>query len=104
MAIQKPKVTRKESRLNYAEFMEEDGIGFWTRPELPEVPFDNDDQYYMAKNEDRIDSISRAKLQNDRKWWILAHVNSLNLLPNELNPSLKLRIPFYRTIWDVFDK
>jgi len=34
MAIQKPKVTRKESRLNYAEFMEEDGIGFWTRPEL----------------------------------------------------------------------
>lgn len=89
---------RKDSRLKFAKLLVVDGIEFWDRPRIPEIPPAKDDKIYAVEQGDRLDLIARKYLKNEFYDWILAHVNSLRALPNEVYEFREIRIPSMQTV------
>ena len=81
------------SRLRFKELLEINGVTFWELDELPVVPDQVDDIYYMVTQTDRIDLLSTTFYGDSNMWWVIAVANNLNLLPSELVPGTTLRIP-----------
>ena len=95
---------KKTSRLNFADLVSLDGFEFWDRPRLPDLPQSRDDEIYTVKQEDRIDLVSRNRYRTDEWDWAICHANDLRLLPNDLYPNRRIRLPAFRTIRDKLQK
>lgn len=87
------RIRRHESRLRHAELVSLDGKEFWDRPVLPELPVSTGDRYHIIRQGERIDNISRLYYRNERLWWVIAYVNNLQYLPDDLHAGNSLRIP-----------
>ena len=85
----------KNSRLNFADFVEVNGVQFWDLPVLPRMNPDKDDFLYSVEGGagKRIDSVSREFLDDPRDWYVIAHINDMRLLPGDMKNGDIIRIP-----------
>ena len=87
------RIRKNESRLNHAELVFLDETEFWSRPVLPEIPESTRDVRHEVQQGERIDAIAKKYFKNANLWWVIAHVNNLQLLPDGLSTGMLLRIP-----------
>lgn len=87
------RIRKNESRLLYADLVALDGKEFWDRPKLPDIPASTRDRYHTVEEHERIDSIAYFYYKTDGYWWVIAHVNNLRVLPDDLKPGMRIRIP-----------
>lgn len=83
----------KNSRLNFADFVEVDGVQFWDLPVIPKMKPDKEDFLYLVEGGERIDNVSRQFLDDPRDWWVIAHINDMRLLPGDMKNGDIIRIP-----------
>ena len=87
------KIEKSTSRLSHSKLYLVDGVEFWGRPELREIPFSANDVMYEITSTDRIDLIAKKFYKRPRLWWIIAHANNMTDFPLCLVPGEKIRIP-----------
>jgi hypothetical protein len=87
------KIRKGSSRLFHSQLNSIDGIEFWSRPEIPEIPMSPNDTIHEVTEGERIDSIAKKYYRDEEKWWVIALANGLFLLPVDIIPGMKLRIP-----------
>ena len=87
------KIEKGTSRLVHAKFVVVGGIGFWTRPEIRDIPVGLGDRVHEVESSDRIDLLAKKYYQRPKLWWVIAHANDLFDLPVELSSGVRLRIP-----------
>jgi hypothetical protein len=81
------------SRLRFGELLLLDGIECWDILDLPDIPHNDDDETYTVKTGDRLDKIAYDKYGDPVGWWVIARANDLELIPAQVYPGQKLRIP-----------
>lgn len=77
---------------------QKDGIQFWDYFEPTIGPDEllkprEDDIEHTVRDFDRIDNISQEIYGDPQLWWVIALVNDLRLVPNEMRNGRVLRIP-----------
>jgi len=87
------KIDVSSSRLRHAELFSLDGIEFWCRPEIPNIPTSVNDIIHYVEESDRIDLLANKYYKNPRLWWVIAHVNNFINLPEDLIAGQRIRIP-----------
>lgn len=92
-----PKIN-KTSRLNFTKYLpdislNQNGFSFWDLIDFPEIPIRNDDIGYEVLEGDRADSLATKYYGDPEYWFVIALGNNLELLPVELIPGNKIRIP-----------
>jgi len=87
------KIKKGSSRLELANLYVVDGVEFWGRPEIPDLPASQDDKIHIVSDGERMDMISNMYYGRDDWDWIIAHRNNLSLLPVELQTGQKIIIP-----------
>lgn len=73
-------------------------------PEFPVIEAADDDIIYTVARVDRIDRIAERFLGTPELWWIIAIANDLRIIPNELYPQQRLRIPTQRRTAQILRK
>lgn len=86
------------SRLQFADFVTQDGVAFWDVLDLPEIVVQTDDLVYKAVTSDRIDRLAHRFYGDPVLWWVIAAANDMELLPNALYGGQTLRIPSPRYV------
>jgi hypothetical protein len=86
-------IKRGSSRLAHAELVVVDGIEFWTRPNIPDLPASETDRTHIVEDRERMDTIANDKYRRQDFWWVIAHRNDFRLLPNALVAGKKIVIP-----------
>jgi len=93
-------VNRKaSSRLRYSKLGTLDGVEHWELPEYPEILPASDDTIHEVKRTDRIDRISTLYYGSPDLWWIIAILNDMRLLPNDLAARAEIRIASPRRVF-----
>ena len=87
------KIKRGTSRLSHAGLAVVDGVEFWSRPSIPEIPNSRNDSIHEVEASDRIDLLAKKYYKNAELWWVIAHANDLRDLPGDISPGMRLRIP-----------
>lgn len=87
------RIEKATSRLALADLAIVEGIEFWTRPNIPDIPSSPGDQIHEVASGDRIDRLAKKYYKRPRLWWVIAHANNLKDLPVDLIPGMQLRIP-----------
>lgn len=87
------RIKKGSSRLTHAELVVVDGIEFWARPEIPDLPPASTDTYHTIEDAVRIDMLARLKYRRQDWWWLLAHRNDMRVLPSEMTPAQTMVIP-----------
>jgi len=90
---------KTSSRLNYSRLITLGGVEHWELPEYPEVLPANDDIIHEVKRTDRIDMISNAYYDTPDLWWVIAVLNNMRLLPNDLAARAEIRIASPRRVF-----
>jgi hypothetical protein len=94
----------KHSRLRFTQILTIDGVEFWDMLDLPVIPIQPDDIQYQVQTQDRIDSLAFKFYGDPVLWWVIAYVNKLELVPNDLNVGAELRIPSPSYVQNVLFK
>ncbi len=94
---------QKNSRLRFSEFSADDngdqnGFDYFEINDLPVIPEQVDDIQYLVKTTDRIDLLAYRYYGDVVLWWIIALVNNMELLPNDLVEGETIRIPSPRFV------
>ena len=84
---------RTTSRLRYARLSEIECVECWELPEYPEVEPSETDSLYTVARHDRIDLIASRFYGAADLWWVIALVNEMRLLPDDLVPNTNIRVP-----------
>lgn len=84
---------REASRLQYARLAVLDGVEHWELPEYPTIEESNDDLRHDVDRNDRIDNLAQRYYGSPELWWVIAIANGMELLPNDLKPGTRIRIP-----------
>lgn len=87
------RIKKGSSRLAHAELVVVDGIEFWTRPNVPDITPESSDSYHTTSEVERLDLIADNKYRRDDWWWVLAHRNDYNLVPNDVETGKSMVIP-----------
>lgn len=97
---------RPTSRLNFARLVTlgTSNIECWEMPEYPVINEGQDDVIYQVQQEDRIDLLAERFYGNPELWWVIAIVNGMALLPNDLRPSSTIRIPSNNRVYNIILK
>jgi hypothetical protein len=77
---------------------QKDGIQFWDYFEPTIGPDEllkprEDDIEHTVRDFDRIDNMAQEVYGDPQLWWVIALVNDLRLVPNEMKNGRVLRIP-----------
>lgn len=91
----------KRSRLRFAEVAYVDGYEFFDLLDLPEIPQQPDDEFYIVRGTDRIDLLANSRYGDPVLWWVIARANNLELLPVQLTVGSQIRIPSARYVQQV---
>lgn len=86
-------IVKKHSRLRFTQILTIDGVEFWDMLDLPVIPVQPDDIQYQVQTQDRIDTLAFKFYGDSVLWWVIAYVNGMELVPNDLNVGDNLRIP-----------
>ena len=65
-----------------------------------EVPFRNDDMYFIAQDGDRCDNLADRFYNDVKLWWFIAKVNNLQTM--NIPAGTKLRIPISKNSAEGF--
>jgi len=87
------KIERGTSRLAHAVLAVAEGVEFWTRPGITDIPYSANDIIHEVEFSDRIDLLAKKYYQRAKLWWVIAHANNMKDLPVELIPGSRIRIP-----------
>jgi len=83
---------RSTSWLQFARLLTIDGVICWEMTEFPVIEPADDDTIYTVGRTDRIDFLAKKYLGAPDDWWMIAVLNNLNLLPNDLYATQTIRI------------
>jgi nucleoid-associated protein YgaU len=86
-------IEKGTSRLAHATLASADGIEFWTRPDIVEIPYSDKDIIHEVESSDRMDILAKKYYKREKLWWVIAHANNFKDLPPELIPGTRIRIP-----------
>jgi hypothetical protein len=88
------------SWMNFAPYYGTDGYEFFDTPEFPEFPQSDSDRIIEIdfKYSGRIDLLAYDYLGDVEYWWVIALLNDLRILPQELSIGKKIRIPTQESI------
>jgi len=89
------------SRLRFSPILTGDGIEFWDLLDLPVIPEQPDDISYTVQGFDRIDLLAEKFYGDAVLWWVIAVVNSLEVIPTSISVGQTLRIPSPRYVLRV---
>jgi hypothetical protein len=84
---------KRESRLNFSDLLQIDGVTFWDLDNLPDYQIIGDEFYHFVQSGDRIDLLANRYYGNSALWWVIGWANNLELFPSQLNEGLILTIP-----------
>jgi len=87
------KIQKYDSRLKHATLILLDGIEFWGRPVLPDLPESTGDIAHTVLEGERIDTIAKKYYRKGSYRWVIAHANNLGLMATETIVGRVLRIP-----------
>jgi nucleoid-associated protein YgaU len=91
----------RTSRLRFATLVEDTEAAFFLIPEEPFFPEDEQDIQYTVGMEDRIDLLAFRFYGDSILWWVIAKANGIRLLPFQLTPGKKIRIPAPRVVKSI---
>lgn len=83
---------RSTSWLQFSRLLTIDGVVCWEMPEFPVIEPADDDIIYTVTRTDRIDALAQRFLGSPELWWMIAVLNNLNILPNDLYQNQTIRI------------
>ena len=92
------RIKKGSSFLVHANLLSVDGVEFWQRPEIPELPASSRDTPHTVEDGDTLERIAKKHFNRDDWDWVIAHKNNLRLLPSELRPGMVLMIPDTATV------
>ncbi len=84
---------RSTSWLQFARLLNIEGVVCWEATEFPVIEEADDDRIHTVGRMDRIDILADVYLESPLDWWMIATLNNLNLLPNDLYTNQTIRIP-----------
>jgi hypothetical protein len=75
-----------------------DGVEFWTRPEIPDLPASVQGIPHKLEDGERLEHLS-LKYYGREDWdWVIAYKNNLTSLPTGMKPGMILLIPDAATV------
>ena len=86
------------SRLRFSKLVTLDGVEHWDFYELPTIPEQDDDIQYQMAGAERIDLLANKFYGDPTLWWVIAVANDLELIPTDLEPGTRIRIPAPRYV------
>ena len=87
------KIQKYGSRLKHATLILADGVEFWGRPVLPDLPESTGDKYHTVLEGERLDMIAKIYYRQGSYRWVIAHANNLGVMASETIVGRQLRIP-----------
>jgi len=87
------KIQKQSSRLKHATLLLVDGIEFWGRPDLPDLPESTGDRYHTVLEGERLDTIAKKYYRKGDYRWVIAHANNMGLMATDCDRGQVLRIP-----------
>ncbi len=87
------KIQKYGSRLKHAALLLVDGVEFWGRPDLPDLPESTGDKYHTVLEGERLDTIAKKYYRKSDYRWVIAHANNLGVMTTETIVGRQLRIP-----------
>lgn len=92
---------RNSARMNYSDLIESrEGFIYWSAPDLPDIPEQQDDIQYRWVSTDRLEELSNRYYGDTHLWWVIAIANGIEIHPTQLLPGDLLRIPSPRYVKD----
>jgi len=88
----------QNSRLTQAEFIQLNGVSFWTLTDLPTIDKSDFDFTKLTHDADRIDLLTTFLFFDPVLWWAPAQFNEMRLLPFDLNSKERLKFPLLDNI------
>lgn len=89
-----------KSWMNFSPYYSSEGYEFFDVPDFPEFPQSDSDQIIEIdyKYSGRIDLLAYDYLGDVEYWWVIALLNDLKILPQDLMIGKKIRIPTQESI------
>lgn len=90
-----------ESRVQFSYVQTKDSFEWFSEPVYPEIEQADDDVFVEVTHDTTLDMLALKHLGSVERWWVIAVLNGLELIPSDMYVGQKLRVPAKRRI-DVF--
>ena len=86
---------RRNSWLNFAQLLEQDGVAFWDQPDIPDITPQQNDRFITVddRTAGNLDLIAFELYADPDLWWVIALANNIELIPTDVRVNMRLRIP-----------
>jgi nucleoid-associated protein YgaU len=92
----------RQSRLRFADLLQQDGREFFDMLELPPLDPQVDDLQYEVQSNDRLDLLAHRFYDSAELQYVIAHANDIELWPTQVRVGSTLRIPAPRYVLQVW--
>jgi len=83
----------QNSVLRFSKLAAIGGTEFWTRPDLPEIPYRPDELVHVLEHGQRLDQLAHEYYDDHRLDWVIAAANGIRDMTLDLHVNMELRIP-----------
>lgn len=95
---------RESSRARYSTLYYRGDWEWFGPPSYPDFPESDDDEWIDVTLTTRLDRVASDVYDDPTLWFVIALANNLELIPTDLYPGQKIRIPPKSTVKKILQK